>query len=396
VNSIEQMTILQLVYSEVATSRASLSETTKLARSSITLLVRDLQARGLVQEVGRAPSQGGRRRVLLRVRPDLAHLAGVRIGRWNMRIVTSDLLGKILSLKTIPTQVEKGERHVFELIERELDAALKGDRLIKGIGIATSGVIDRDSGTVFFWPKVPGWNDVPLRKRIHDKYGLPVIVEDTVRTMALAEQRFGEAKGFRNFVYVLVSMGIGAAIFMNGQLCLGGDNMAGEFGHITIDERGDICSCGNRGCLEVYASGGAIINRSRNGLQQGVYSSLAQTVADHPERLSIETIVNAAKSRDQFAQTVLWEAGSHLGTGVATIVNLLNPEAIFLGGEVARSARSLLLKPMFHSLRTRTFHRSVRNLKLVVSRLGGEAGAVGAAVLAGEKLLPSLLHEARG
>jgi predicted NBD/HSP70 family sugar kinase len=141
----------------------------------------------------------------------------------------------------------------------------------------------------------------------------------------------------------------------------------------------------------VYASGWAIINRIKSGLQQGVHSSLASLMEKHPDRISIEGIVNAAKVGDQFAHTMLWEAGLHLGTGVATIVNLLNPEAIFLGGEVPRVAKNFILKPLFHSFRGRTFHRSVGNLKVIVSRLGGEAGAVGAAVVVAEKLLPGFL-----
>jgi predicted NBD/HSP70 family sugar kinase len=209
--------------------------------------------------------------------------------------------------------------------------------------------------------------------------------------MALAEEKFGDAKGRNNFVYVVVSMGIGAAIYVNSRLYLGADDLAGELGHTTIDERGELCSCGNRGCLEVYASGWAIINRIKTGLQQGVHSSLSQVTENHPDRISIEAIVNAAKVGDQFAHTVLWEAGVHLGTGIATIVNLLNPEAIVLGGEVPRVAKSFLLKPLFHSFRGRTFHRSVSNLKVLVSRLGGEAGATGAAIVMAEKLLPEFL-----
>ncbi len=387
-NASEVTNLLRLIYSEAATSRASLAERTHLAPSSITTLVRELEAQGLVQEVGRAPSDGGRRRVLLRIDPELAHLAAIRIGRSKTRVVVTDFLGKILALKIVPTQVGKGGRHVLRLIERELGTALRNDRSIKGIGIAMSGLIDRESGKVFFWPKVSGWNNVPLRQMVLSKFGLPVILEDSVRTLALAEQRFGAAKGLRNFVYVVVSMGVGAAIYMDGQLYLGADNLAGEFGHITIDERGDHCSCGNRGCLEVYASGWAILNRLKSGLQEGVYSSLAQAMRRDPDRLSIEAVVRAAKSGDQFARTVLWEAGLHLGTGIATIINLLNPEAILLGGEVARAARAFLLKPIFHSFRSRTFQPSAKNLRLILSRLGGEAGAVGAAILMGEHLLP--------
>ncbi len=388
---IDLLGVLEAIYSQRDTSRKGLAEKIGFAPSYIGTLVAELRRRGLVEEGARSPSRAGRRRVLLHVVPDLAHIAGIRIGRANTRIVVIDLSGKVLHYKKLPTEIWKGEQHVFDLINRELEVALEADPLVKGIGIAISGVIDRHSGNVLFWPKVPGWTNVPLKRRIQANYPLPVIVEDSVRTMALAEKKFGQAKGWTNFVYVVVSMGIGAAIYIHDQIYLGSGDLAGELGHTTIDERGELCSCGNRGCLEVYASGWAIINRIKNGLQQGVHSSLAGTVGCQTDELSIEAIIEAARNRDQFAHTVLWEAGLHLGTGVATIVNLLNPEAIVLGGEVPRAARALILKPLFASLRSRTFHRSVRNLRVTVSRLGGEAGAVGAAVTVAEKLLTNHL-----
>jgi predicted NBD/HSP70 family sugar kinase len=383
--------VLKAIYDQGEASRTGLAEKTGFAPSYISALVADLRRRGLVEEGGRSPSAAGRRRVLLHIVPDLCHLIGIRIGRVNTRIVVTNFLGKVLSLKKVRTDISLGEAHVFDLIDREIAAALKTDSLIKGIGIAMSGVIDRNSGTVLFWPKVRGWNNVPLKRRVQAKYGLPVVLEDSVRTMALAEEKFGDAKGRKNFVYVVVSMGIGAAIYINNSLYLGSGDMAGELGHTTIDERGELCSCGNRGCLEVYASGWAIINRIKSGLQQGVHSSLAPAMDTHLDRISIEAIVNAAKVGDQFARTVLWEAGLHLGTGVATIVNLLNPEAILLGGEVPRVAKGFLLKPLFHSFRGRTFRRSVGGLKVIISRLGGEAGALGAAMVMAETLLPEFL-----
>lgn len=383
--------VLAAIYSQRDTSRKGLAEKIGFAPSYTGAIVAELRRRGLVEEGGRSPSRAGRRRVLLRVVPDLAHLVGIRVGRANTQIVVTDLLGKVLRLKKVPTEIQKGERHVLDLVYHELGAALEADPLVKGVGIAISGVIDRESGTVLFWPKVRGWSNVPLMQKVQGKCGLMVVVEDGVRTMALAEQRFGSAKQFRNLVYIKVSMGIGAAIYLNGQLYYGANNLAGELGHTTIDEHGDICSCGNRGCLEVYASGWAIISHVKTGLQQGVHSSLAPLMEKHPDKVSIEAIVHAAKARDQFAHTVLWEAAAHLGTSIATIVNLLNPEAIVLGGEVVHAAKAFTLKPLLQSLRSRSFHYSRRNLKVIVSRLGGESEAVGAAVLVAEKLLPSFL-----
>ncbi len=390
-NKVDLLGILDSIYDQGEASRTDLAEKSGFAPSYISALVSDLRARNLVTEGGRSLSRAGRRRVLLNVAPDLAHLVGIRIGRANTRIVVTDFNGKVLSLKRVPTEVSLGKERVFNLIERELGIAIKSDPQIRGIGVAMSGVINRNSGTLLFWPKVPGWNDVPIKDHIEKKFGLPVVLEDSVRTMALAEEKFGDAKGRKNFVYVIVSMGIGAAIYINNRLYLGADDLAGELGHTTIDERGELCSCGNRGCLEVYSSGWAIINRIKSGLAQGVHSSLSQLVNGHSDQISIEAIVDAAKSGDQFAHTVLWEAGLHLGNGIASIVYLLNPEAILLGGEVPRVAKNYLLKPLFHSFRGRTFHRSVGNLKVVVSRLGGEAGAVGAAIVSAKKLLPEFL-----
>src|SRR5579875_1069380 len=219
------LSALEAIYSQGQTSRAALAELLGFAPSYISTLVAELRRRHLVEEAGRSPSRVGRRRVLLHVSADLAHLVGIRIGRANTRIVVTDLLGRVLSLRTALTEIAKGEQHVFNLIEEEIARTLHRDPLVKGIGIAISGVIDRHSGTVFFWPKVPGWTNVPLKRRIQAKYDLPVIVEDTVRTMALAEKRFGGAKGYRNFVYVVVSMGIGAAIYMDGRLYLGADDL---------------------------------------------------------------------------------------------------------------------------------------------------------------------------
>lgn len=390
-NKVDLLGILDSIYDQGEASRTELAEKSGFAPSYISTLVSELRSRNLVTEGGRSPSRAGRRRVLLNVTPDLAHLVGIRVGRANTRTVVTDFNGKVLSLKRVPTEVSLGKDRVFNLIERELGTALESDPQIKGIGVAMSGVINRNSGTLLFWPKVPGWTDVPIKEHIEKKFGLPVVLEDSVRTMALAEEKFGDAKGRKNFVYVIVSMGIGAAIYINNRLYLGADDLAGELGHTTIDERGELCSCGNRGCLEVYSSGWAIISRIKSGLEQGVHSSLSQLVNGLSDQISIEAIVDAAKSGDQFAHTVLWEAGLHLGTGIASIVNLLNPEAILLGGEVPRVAKNYLLKPLFHSFRGRTFHRSVGNLKVLVSRLGGEAGAVGAAIVSAKKLLPEFL-----
>jgi predicted NBD/HSP70 family sugar kinase len=258
------------------------------------------------------------------------------------------------------------------------------------LGVAQSGVIDHAVGTLLFWPKVGGWYNVPLKAILEREHSLPTIVEDSARTMAVAEQTFGQGAGLANFVHVLVGTGIGSTIFVNGQLYIGSAGMAGELGHTTIDENGPQCSCGNRGCLEVYSSGWAIVKRVRAALSDGVTSILSKLVAEHPEELSVEMIVGAVKSGDRLSQNVLSEAGIHLGTALAGLVNLLNPERIILGGAVPRAAGELLLNPLLYTLRARAFQRSVNVTDVVVSQLDEKASALGAVILLAKNLLGRL------
>jgi predicted NBD/HSP70 family sugar kinase len=243
---------------------------------------------------------------------------------------------------------------------------------------------------VLFWPKVTGWRDVPLKQIFEKEFGLTLILEDSARTTAIAEQRFGYGKGQTNFIFVHAGVGIGAAIFVDGGLYLGHDGVAGELGHITINETGPLCSCGNRGCLEVYASGGAIIEQVRLGIDQRGVSSLAGLAENNFGSLSIESIVSAAESHDRLCETALTDAGTHLGTALAGIVNLLNPARIVLGGTLPQAAKDLLTDPLLRSLRRRAFQRSLSRLEIDVSKLGEEAAAVGACLLAAEQILEGM------
>lgn len=381
---------LALIYSSTDISRRSLVEKTQFAPSYITTVVQGLIHRGLLVKRGSAPSKSGRRRVLLEVNPEIAHLVGIEIGTANCRVVVTDFLGRALSFKKFPSEVSSGKERALELIHHEIQSIRQRDAQIGGIGIAQSGVIDRESGTVLFWPKVPGWKEVPLRSIFETEYGIPTILEDSSRTRGIAEMRFGQAKGLRNFICVNVGLGLGSALFLNGQLYLGNNGLAGELGHMTIDENGDLCSCGNRGCLEVYSSGWAILNRVRSALGQGVDSSLLELVRKDPSRLTIEAIVRAAETHDRLSETVLTEAAAHLGTALASLSNLLNPEKIILGAAVAQTAGSLLLDPLLNALRRRAFYQSVHNLTVVVSQLGEEAAATGATSVVAERIIRTL------
>jgi predicted NBD/HSP70 family sugar kinase len=176
-------------------------------------------------------------------------------------------------------------------------------------------------------------------------------------------------------------------------LYVGRDGLAGELGHTTVAENGDLCSCGNRGCLELSASAAAIVRRVRSELERGVTSSLTNDVGGNLEQLSVEAIVAAAKAQDRLAERVLSEVGTHLGTALASMVNLLNPEKVILAGKVPQAAGDILMGPLLFSLRHRALPQGVKDLAVVVSQFGEEAAAVGTTLVAGEEVLKARCRE---
>jgi predicted NBD/HSP70 family sugar kinase len=177
-----------------------------------------------------------------------------------------------------------------------------------------------------------------------------------------------------------------SAIFFDGRLYGGRDGLAGELGHTTVADNGETCSCGNRGCLERYSSAAGILERVRAELERGVSSVLTEDTGADLSRLSIEGIVAAAQAHDRLAERFLSEAGMYLGTALASVVNLLNPEKVILTGRVPQTSGELLLRPLLYNLRQRALPRAVENLQVVVSQLGQEAAAVGISHVAGEQV----------
>lgn len=385
--------VLQLIYERGPASRAGLARELGVAPSYVSLLAQQLVAIGVVCEEGVAPSNGGRPGKLLQVNPELAHLIGVDVGTINCRVLVADFLGKILAFQQFRSDAQRGPDHLLGLIHREIRGYRQAFPGVRAIGVAQSGVIEPGTGTLLFWPKVTGWRDVPLKTIFETEHGLPTIVEDSARSMAVAERAFGQGKGLANFVHVMVGSGIGATLFVNGELYTGCSGLAGELGHTTIDEDGELCSCGNRGCLEVYASGWAIVHRVRTALANGVTSTLGRQFETRPEELSVEMIVAAARGGDRLSSTVLSEAGTHLGTALADIVNLLNPEKIILGGAVSRAGGELLLNPLLYFLKARAFQRSVSATKVVISQLNDQASGLGVVVMLAQELVRKLGRE---
>src|SRR6185437_4916462 len=311
----KELVILHLIHSGVNSSRLELARQTGLSPASITTIVQRLMAKELVVESEPTRSQLGRRPVPLEIRRDAAYLIGVDLGSFYLRIVITDINGNIVYKYQTQSQMREGRERViqrtFEAIHKAIQESGLAQSSIRGIGIAHSGVIDSESGLVISYPR-PGqmaeWKNVPLRRLFQEEFKIPCLLEDTVRTAATAEKYFGLGKDLNDFLYIDVGMGIGAGIFIDGKLCRGAGGSAGEFGHITVDENGPLCSCGNNGCLETVASCAAIIQDVRTAMGQGIDSKIRDFAAGDLDRVSIELIAQAVAENDSLAFRVLQRA----------------------------------------------------------------------------------------
>jgi N-acetylglucosamine repressor len=400
-SSDKELNVLQLIHARRNISRMELAARTSLSAASITAIVQHLIDKGLVVESGHNSSALGRKPVSLNVRDDAGFLVGVDLGSFYTRVVVTDIRGTVVFKREFETGIPDGRDLVLsrtlEAIHQAIDDSRTPQSAIKGIGIGHSGVIDASKGLVLSFPR-PGqmaeWKNVPLRDILEREFGVPCLLEDSVRAIATAEKNFGRGAGLDDFIYVDVGMGIGAALFVDGKLYRGAGGSAGEFGHMTVNEHGPLCCCGNYGCLEILASCGAIIQSVKSAIEKGVDSRVRELAQGNLDRISIEMIGQAALQNDSLCFRVLHEAVSHIAVALADVVNLLNPHVLIFGGALFRSSPELFLEPLKRTIRQRALEKSANDVQLQISTLGSEAGALGAGRLISEIVVEKLYQQA--
>lgn len=386
--------LLKIIYDKGQISRTDLMDQTGNSAFIISGMCDELLELRLIQEVGPGNSTGGRPPTLLSIEPDCGRIVGVHIGAFNARIAVTDLAGTLLAFNKVPSHAGQGPERALSHLLHEVEVILAqsciSPKEVRGIGVGISGVLDHATGTTLFWPKIPQWVDVPVKQAFSERFPTIIEVEDTPRTMALAERRFGSGRDVSEYVYISVGAGTGAALFLGNELYTGSRGFAGEFGHVTVDERGPLCSCGNRGCLEVSVSASALINRAQGAVSQRLSPALWRLTGGEEARISLELIGAAADEGDRFARSLLHEAGSLLGIGMVGIVNLLNPTLITLGGGLALAAGKFLLPAVEVVLSERALQPQALGVKVELSKLGEADWARGAGLLVTRRALETL------
>ncbi len=310
-------------------------------------------------------------------RPDL--YGALDLGGTKVRALVADLQGRVYGEDIRPSRTEEGPEAVISRMVQAL-AAASGQagvevRELKGVGIASPGPVDAIRGVVPNAPQLPGWHDVPLVEIMSDRLGVEVRLENDATAAALGEHAFGGGQGTLHLLYLTVSTGVGGGIIIDGKLYGGKSGAAGELGHVMLDPHGPPCGCGARGCLESFASGTAIAKRGEELVARGESRVLAELRAGEGA-VTAEMMKRAVDLGDVASREAFRQAGHYLGIALASYVNIFNPEAILIGGGVAR-AGDLLMEQARTTMEALAMSQPLRDVRLDLGVLGDRAGPLG-------------------
>ena len=309
---------------------------------------------------------------------------GIDVGGTNVKIALVDEKGKIIYSNSVPTYAKMGYEYTVNNIKQAIKDLMKetntDSKTIEGIGFDFPGQVDYKTGVVKLAPNIPGWVNVPIAKMIEDEFHIPTRIDNDVRCAALGEMKFGAGQGCENFVCITVGTGIGSGLVVNGKLVRGASNAAGEIGHIKLQMKdGPICGCGDTGCLEAFASGPSIVAMAQDYIKGGK-STKFRELAGVDNEITPYIVAKAAEEGDPVARKIFEIVGEYIGLGLTSVINLLNPEKVIIGGGVAE-AGDLLLNPIRKTIKERAMVVAGNAVEIVPAQLGNSAGVIGASML---------------
>ena len=307
------------------------------------------------------------------------HAIGMDIGGTKIAAGVVTAAGMVLDRTRVPTPSADQAATVAAMVA-VVDELRARHPQVSAVGVGAAGLVDWPRGRLR-WAPHNAYRQLELRRLLHERTGLPTVVDNDANAAAWAEARFGAGAGSDDLVLVSVGTGIGGGLVLDGAVYRGAGGLAGEVGHMVVDPEGDRCACGGRGCLEAMASGSALGRAGREAAARDPGGRLA-AVAGGPERVTGEAVFQAATEGDPAAIGLFQRTGFWLGVGIASLITIFDPDVVVVGGGLAATG-DLLLAPARASMERYVFGRAHRELPPVApARLGGDAGMVGAATLA--------------
>ena len=384
VKRINKHAILDLIrFTPGGISRVEIARRIDLTRAAVTTIVNDLLATGAIREAERINVRSGRPPIVLEVNPERGHVVGVDFGATHLSVLVADISARILEEVELGINIQDGPEACLAEANRQVRKAVANAGLelkdILAVGLGVPGPIVSEAGMVVSPPLMPGWDRYPIRDTLEKKWGCPVSVNNDAELGALGEWAFGAGRGEHNLAYIKVGTGIGAGLLLEGQIYRGVTGSAGEIGHLTMDENGPMCTCGNQGCLEAIAGGRAIAQQGQEAARKGVRTQLSRLTP--VENITARDVASAARKGDLASQQILARAGAHIGIAIAGLVNLFNPGMVIIGGGVAQTG-DILLEPMRHAVERRSLPAATRIVRITTAMLGRRSSSMGAVIQA--------------
>lgn len=348
-------------------TQIELAETTGLSTATISTIVKELTGAGVVDT--RPSLRSGRRALKVTLARQLGLVAGIQFGHRHLKVALGDFGRTIVAEQQMPlpldhrvdTGLDRAALLVVDLLER-VGASM--DELLT-IGVALPAPVDTSTGMISVRGVMRGWDDLHIGQTMSKRLARPVIVDNDANLGALAEHELGAGRGRQDMIFVRASYSTGAGIVLRGHLHRGYAGTAGEIGHVQVDPLGDICRCGNRGCLDTVVSSTALLDLVRSS---------------HGD-LTLRDLITRASEGDPGCRRVIADAGDRIGAVVAQVVNALNPQLVVIGGELA-AAGEILVAPLRDAVLRHTAPNTIAPVEVVLGELGAQAEVMGALTLA--------------
>ncbi len=374
--------VLHTVWENKGISRQEIAKLTKLSTATVSRLVDSLINKDrLLEERESIPISRGRPMKSLYFGSSERYIIGIDLGTTYIRGMLTNMCAEpIKEIEVVTESLKEPEyvlNKVIDVIERLSDTNLIKKGQIIGIGMAVAGIVNLKDGVVVYSPAF-NWHDIKLHNYIQNRIKLPLFFDNVSRVMALGELAFGKGSEFKNIICVNVGFGIGAGIIINKKVFYGTDGIAGEFGHIPIDgDRLILCPCGKDTCLTAYSSGDAIAQRAILMMEQKPSQILMNLCKNKPKEISAKMVVEAAQLKDKLSASVLQKSIHTLGFSIAGLINIFNPEAVFVGGGVAQNG-PIFWDPLRKTIEENVFEPLLTNYQLLPVTFGDRASLYGA------------------
>ena len=363
-------------------SRADLAGKMGLTRAAVTVMINDLIAHGIILNTESRSTASGRPPVVLEINADLGVVAAVDMGATHLCVALGDFSARILEELELPFRIDRGPEECLREADRVLKTLLHKRGLtladLAAIGIGVPGPVIAEKGMVMAPPIMPGWDRFPIRAALEQRWDTVVTLNNDAELGALGEWAYGAGRGEQNLAFIKVGSGIGAGLIINQQIYGGTTGSAGEIGHLTVDENGPLCACGNHGCLEAFAGGHAIAAQARTLAVSGKRTLLSEK---GPDTITACDVAEAARRGDLTAQEIIKRSGTFIGIAIAGLINLFNPSTVIIGGGVAQVG-DLLTGPIRQAVHERSLRASEQSVRITTAMLGRRSSLMGALVQA--------------